>query len=92
MRRSPRFPFLNFPEGSTEHDYLHARRKALGGYLPARRAKSKSLEVPPLSAFEGQLKATEGRTISTTMAFVRILNALMRDKGDRQARRAHRAR
>jgi pyruvate dehydrogenase E1 component len=73
--------FLSFPEGSTEHDYLHARRKALGGYLPARRAKSKSLEVPPLSAFEGQLKATEGRTISTTMAFVRILNALMRDKG-----------
>jgi pyruvate dehydrogenase E1 component len=73
--------FLSFPEGSTEHDYLHARRKALGGYLPARRAKSISLEVPPLSAFEGQLKATEGRTISTTMAFVRILNALMRDKG-----------
>jgi pyruvate dehydrogenase E1 component len=73
--------FLPFEEGSPEHTYLHARRKALGGYLPSRRPKTRSLEVPPLSAFEGQLKSTEGRTISTTMAFVRILNQLLRDKG-----------
>ena len=73
-------PFLRFPEGSAELTYLQERRAALGGYLPARRAKSASLQVPPLSAFEGQLKGTEGRTISTTMAFVRILNTLMRDK------------
>ncbi len=73
-------PFLRFPEGSAEMTYLQERRAALGGYLPARRARSTSLQVPQLSAFEGQLKSTEGRTISTTMAFVRILNTLMRDK------------
>src|SRR6202012_3635884 len=56
------------------------RRAALGGYLPARRRKSEALPVPPLSAFEAQLKSTEGRTISTTMAFVRILNTMLRDK------------
>src|SRR5919199_748325 len=73
-------PFLRFEEGSPELNYLRERRRALGGSLPARRAKSVSLEVPPLSAFEAQLKGTEGRTISTTMAFVRILNTLLRDK------------
>jgi pyruvate dehydrogenase E1 component len=74
-------PFLRFDEGSPDHAYLHARRKALGGYLPSRRTKSGSLDVPPLSALEAQLKGTDGRTISTTMAFVRILNTLLRDKG-----------
>ena len=57
-----------------------ARREALGGYLPSRRRKSDPLKVPPLSAFEAQLKATDGREISTTMAFVRVLNTLLRDK------------
>src|SRR6185369_16924183 len=57
------------------------RREALGGYLPARRARaSVSLEVPPLSAFDAQLKGTGDREISTTMAFVRVLNTLLRDK------------
>ncbi len=75
------FPFLRLPEDSEEMKYLRARREALGGYLPARRAKtSDALVVPPLSAFEAQLKSTEGRQISTTMAFVRILNTLLRDK------------
>src|SRR5215212_6257483 len=75
-------PFLRFEEGSPELAYLRERRQALGGSLPARRAKSESLEVPPLSAFEGQLKGSgEGRAFSTTMAFVRILNTLLRDKG-----------
>ena len=75
-------PFLRFEEGSPELNYLRERRRAFGGSLPARRAKSESLEVPPLSAFEGQLKGSgEGRTFSTTMAFVRILNTLLRDKG-----------
>ncbi|HEX8663900.1 MAG TPA: pyruvate dehydrogenase (acetyl-transferring), homodimeric type [Beijerinckiaceae bacterium] len=73
-------PFLRLPEGGPEIEYLRERRKALGGSLPARRAKSEALEVPPLSAFEAQLKGTEGREISTTMAFVRILNTLLRDK------------
>jgi pyruvate dehydrogenase E1 component len=73
-------PFLRFPEDSAEMRYLQERRAALGGYLPARRAKSASLQTPPLAAFDAQLKDTGDRTISTTMAFVRILNTLMRDK------------
>src|SRR5438309_4288143 len=53
----------------------------MGRSLPTRREKSNPLEVPPRSAFDAQLKGTEaGREISTTMAFVRILNTLMRDK------------
>jgi pyruvate dehydrogenase E1 component len=74
-------PFVRFPEDSPEMRYLQERRKALGGYLPARRSKSVSMQVPPLSAFDAQLKDTGDRRISTTMAFVRILNSLMRDKG-----------
>jgi pyruvate dehydrogenase E1 component len=74
-------PFLRFAEGSKEMSYLRERRAALGGYLPSRRRKSEPLIVPPLSAFDALLKATaEGREISTTMAFVRILTALLRDK------------
>ncbi|MGY2050851.1 pyruvate dehydrogenase (acetyl-transferring), homodimeric type [Methylobacterium sp. JK268] len=73
-------PFIRFPDGSPEHRYLMARRQALGGPLPARRQTSESLTVPPLSAFEAQLKETAGREISTTMAFVRVLNTLLRDK------------
>ncbi|MBS3916724.1 MAG: pyruvate dehydrogenase (acetyl-transferring), homodimeric type, partial [Sulfuritalea sp.] len=53
----------------------------LGGYLPNRRQKAEPLEVPALSAFDAQLKASgEGREFSTTMAFVRILNTLVKDK------------
>ena len=72
--------FIRFPEDSAEMQYLRARRRALGGPLPARRRQSEPLTVPPLSGFDAQLKATDGREISTTMAFVRILNTLMRDK------------
>jgi len=61
--------------------YLQARRKALGGYLPQRRRRAQSMPaVPSLAAFEQVLKGSEGREISTTMAFVRILTALVRDK------------
>ncbi len=75
-------PFLRLPEGGPEEAYLRERRAALGSFVPARRAKTGvQLQVPPLSAFDAQLKASgEGRAISTTMAFVRILNTLMRDK------------
>jgi pyruvate dehydrogenase E1 component len=73
-------PFLKFPEGSPEAKYLKERRTALGGYLPQRRQKSASLEVPPLSAFERLLKGSEDREISTTMAFVQMLGTLVRDK------------
>jgi pyruvate dehydrogenase E1 component len=72
--------FYRPPEDSPELRYLRSRREALGGALPVRRRRAGPLEVPPLSAFGGQLKDTGERQISTTMAFVRILNTLLRDK------------
>jgi pyruvate dehydrogenase E1 component len=68
------------PEGSPEMEYLRSRREALGGSLPARRRKADPLPVPPLSEFSSQLEGTGEREISTTMAFVRVLAALLRDK------------
>ncbi|MFK5143453.1 hypothetical protein ACI4A9_28530, partial [Klebsiella pneumoniae] len=56
------------------------RREALGGYLPARRRKSETIQVPPLTTFDALLKSSGDREISTTMAFVRVLNTLLRDK------------
>src|SRR5215213_7264163 len=77
----PVLPFLRLKDGSPEHAYLRERRAALGGSLPVRRPKSsETLPVPELSAFDAQLKSTGTRTISTTMAFVRILTTLLRDK------------
>jgi pyruvate dehydrogenase E1 component len=73
-------PFLRLPDGGPEQAYLKQRREALGGYLPARRRTSAALPVPALSAFDTQLKGTGDREISTTMAFVRILTSLLRDK------------
>jgi pyruvate dehydrogenase E1 component len=73
-------PFLNFADGSPERKYIEERRGSLGGPLPQRRRNSVALEVPPLSAFSAQLVSTEQREISTTMAFVRILSTLLRDK------------
>jgi pyruvate dehydrogenase E1 component len=74
-------PFVKFPDGSPELEYMRARRQELGGYLPQRRMKAESLPVPALDAFSALLEATsEGREISTTMAFVRMLNIVIRDK------------
>jgi pyruvate dehydrogenase E1 component len=73
--------YLTFPDGSKEMTYMHERREILGGPLPARRAKSYALEIPALSEFKPLLEASaEGREISTTMAFVRMLNILAKDK------------
>jgi pyruvate dehydrogenase E1 component len=73
-------PYMTFPAGSPEAEYMKARRMELGGFLPARRRKAEPLVVPPLSALERFLKSTEDREISTTMAFVQILQTLIRDK------------
>jgi pyruvate dehydrogenase E1 component len=73
-------PFLTFAEGSVEKKYLEEQRRTLGGRLPQRRRKSTALAVPPLSSLAAQLASTEEREISTTMAFVRILSTLLRDK------------
>lgn len=72
--------YLKPAEDSEEIKYMHARRKALGGYLPARRAVSENLQTPELEAFKKQLSSTGDREISTTMAFVQILMTLIRDK------------
>ncbi len=75
-------PFFKPSDDAPEMKYLHERRKALGGYLPQRRVKAdEHLPVPDLSAFQAVLDPTaEGREISTTQAYVRIITALLRDK------------
>jgi pyruvate dehydrogenase E1 component len=73
-------PYVKFPAGSAEAEYMKARRMELGGFLPSRRRTSASLAVPGLAALERFLKSTEEREISTTMAFVQILQTLLRDK------------
>lgn len=76
-----KLPYIKFAEGSEELTYMRARRMELGGYLPQRRTKADTLETPALEAFAPLLQATsEGREISTTMAFVRILNTIIKDK------------
>jgi pyruvate dehydrogenase E1 component len=67
-------------DDSPEMKYLHSQRKALGGYLPARKNVSKPLDVPELSSFSAILEGSGDREISTTMAFVRILTQLLKDK------------
>ena len=64
---------------SPEMRYMHARREALGGYLPARSAESPRLEVPSLDAFAKILEGTHDREQSTTMLFVQLLAQLLRD-------------
>ncbi len=75
-------PFYKPGDDTPEMQYMHERRKALGGFVPQRRRVSgESLAVPALSALQAVLEPTaEGREISTTQAFVRILTALLRDK------------
>ena len=74
-------PYLKFAEGSPELTYMRQRRMDLGGYLPKRRRSAEALEIPELKAFDALLKASgEGREISTTMAIVRFLNILLKDK------------
>jgi pyruvate dehydrogenase E1 component len=68
-------------DDSPELRYLHARRQALGGYLPARSAAAPRLEVPKLDAFSTLLAGADGREKSTTMVFVQMLGQLLRDAG-----------
>ena len=75
-----KIPYLKFPEDSAEHQYMAARRHALGGYLPSRRQKGDVLEIPQVSAFNAILEGSGEREISTTMAFVRILGTLVKDR------------
>jgi len=74
-------PYYKFDEASEEYQYLKARRDALHGFMPRRLPKSTvELPAPPLKAFEAVTKGSNGREISTTMAFVRVLTSLLKDK------------
>jgi pyruvate dehydrogenase E1 component len=75
-----KLPYLKLEEGSAEYEYLHARRKALHGYTPQRLPKfTQDLIVPELEDFKPLLEEQK-RDISSTMAFVRTLNVLLKDK------------
>ena len=74
----PKAPFVAL--NTAQKAYLADRRKALGGDFPKRNSQAPKLEIPPLEAFQAQLTGTGEREISTTMAFVRILTTLIRDK------------
>ena len=73
-------PFYKPSENSEEIKYLKDRRDALGGYLPKRVTDNKKLVIPPLSAFKELLEGSNNRQISTTMAFVRLLTMIVKDK------------
>jgi len=73
-------PYYRPPEDSTEMRYLKQRRSSLGGSLPRRKSDFEALTIPPLSVLKSLLKGTGDREISTTMAFVRILSTLIKDK------------
>jgi pyruvate dehydrogenase E1 component len=73
-------PFYRPAEDPPEIRYLKERRKALGGYLPKRVVKSPALKTPSEELFEEFYSGTEGREVSTTMVYVRILAKLLRDK------------
>jgi pyruvate dehydrogenase E1 component len=73
-------PFYKFPEDSVEMKYMRAQREKLGGYMPQRQDTAEPLVIPGLETFSALLKDSGDREFSTTMAFVRILSTLTRDK------------
>ena len=73
-------PFYKPAEDSEEIKYLKDRREILGGFLPKRTDQAKKLDIPNLSIFNELIKGSENRHISTTMAFVRLLTILVKDK------------
>jgi pyruvate dehydrogenase E1 component len=75
-----KLPFCKPAENSPEMKYLKERRARLGGSLPQRSHNAPPLPVPPLSSFQNLLDGTGDREISSTMALVRIMTSLLRDK------------
>jgi pyruvate dehydrogenase E1 component len=73
-------PFIKPREGSPEDQFLKRQREILGGPVPFRSTKHIPLEPPPLHLFKGLLASSKQREISTTMAFVRLLSTLVKDK------------
>lgn len=76
-----KLPYISFEKGSDEYNYLHARRQELEGYVPTRSPRfSQNLDIPSVEDFSALYEA-QARPISTTMAFVRTLNILLKNKG-----------
>jgi pyruvate dehydrogenase E1 component len=73
-------PFYKPPEDSQEMRYLMERREALGGFTPTRKHTFVSVTPPEEDLFDEFYRGTEGRDVSTTMAFVRILSKMLKDK------------
>ena len=73
-------PYYKPDPESPEMRYMRERRAALGGPIPTRRSAIERLNTPPLSTYANQLKSSGKRSISTTMAFVRMLSSLAKDK------------
>lgn len=73
-------PFYRPADDSPEMQYLQKQRKALGGYVPTRRSSNTPLPTPPEALFEEFYKGTGEREVSSTMAYVRILTKLLKDK------------
>ncbi|MEM7401305.1 MAG: pyruvate dehydrogenase (acetyl-transferring), homodimeric type [Pseudomonadota bacterium] len=73
-------PFYKPPDDSPEMQYMKELRKKLDGEIPKRKTKATALNIPPLEVFKDVISGSDGRENSTTMAFVRILMALTRDK------------
>ena len=72
--------FFKPAEDSVELRYLHQRRHKLGGYVPSRSPLAAPVSVPPVAGYAGFATAAEGKEMSTTMAFVRMLTNLLKDK------------
>jgi len=72
-------PFYRPPEDSREIQYLRARRQELGGYVPSRKVRSKPLVADHDALFREFLTGSDGREVSTTMAFVGMLRQMLRD-------------
>ncbi|MDC7233691.1 MAG: pyruvate dehydrogenase (acetyl-transferring), homodimeric type [Spirochaetales bacterium] len=73
-------PFIRPAEDSKEMKFIRQTREGLGGYLPVRNTKSEALSVPPLDSFSSILKGSGDKDMSTTMAFVRLLSTLAKNK------------
>ncbi|MBZ5701689.1 MAG: pyruvate dehydrogenase (acetyl-transferring), homodimeric type [Acidobacteriia bacterium] len=72
-------PFYRPPDDSAEIQYLRARREALGGYVPKRSVRAKPIAAQQDELWKEFFEGSEGREVSTTMAFVRMLNKMLRD-------------
>ena len=72
-------PYHRLPDRSPELEYLHERRNALGGYLPARNVTSRPLALPATAAYAVAARGSGRQQVATTMAFVRLLKDLMKD-------------